>query len=164
MRLNGQSINKGRLEVYKNRTWSPVCSPTWNSTLTDVICHRLGFSVNNSIVNNGFDSLSFLNKVSCSERQSNMSSCEETGPSITGNCNHSKYVDVACKGWLVFSLMFLIEMIIIDLTLLEFITTRPPQSSSQSSSSQSSYLNIFIKVNSYFCILAKYLSEIATLT
>ena len=46
MRLaNGSKFNEGRVEVYHQGVWGPVCLEGWSQSDSSVACRELGFNV-----------------------------------------------------------------------------------------------------------------------
>ena len=42
---NGSKFNEGRVEVYHQGVWGPVCLEGWSQSVSSVACRELGFNV-----------------------------------------------------------------------------------------------------------------------
>ena len=45
---NGLNFNEGRVEVYHQGVWGPVCREGWSQSDSSVACRELGFNVSDS--------------------------------------------------------------------------------------------------------------------
>ena len=103
--MDGTETNtsiSGRVEIFFNGYWSTVCSDGWNRAAARTVCNQLGYKrLTNFYMGQGGvfgrGSGPILEGVQCSSTGTRISACLPDSP-ITGGCDHSVDVGVACAS------------------------------------------------------------------
>ncbi|XP_071095519.1 uncharacterized protein [Haliotis cracherodii] len=98
VRLMGSStVNYGRVEVYRNNQWSPVCDHNFDNTAARVVCRKLGYTDGKSQCCNAVgdvDASTITVTVNgCTGTESDLLSCNLA----FGTCTTGKYATVYCS-------------------------------------------------------------------
>lgn len=92
---------EGRLEMFYNNQWKPVCweESDWSLANTEIICRELGYLPSDDLKLTKFSSEkkeSWPFKLRCHGNESSLSECHMTDHSIM--CNGTDFIGVKCKG------------------------------------------------------------------
>ncbi|XP_038067599.1 deleted in malignant brain tumors 1 protein-like isoform X2 [Patiria miniata] len=78
--LGNSPDSEGRLEMFVDGEWLPVCNPGWDMTGANMVCRQLGFSsaINTNIagVNSNGQGSSIINRVSCTGSEVQLKDCK----------------------------------------------------------------------------------------
>ncbi|KAH3720739.1 hypothetical protein DPMN_063643 [Dreissena polymorpha] len=91
------SRQSGRLEIYHQNYWVPVCFKSWGHEETEVVCKQLGFregAASSEKDETMMDSYSMAN-VTCTGSENRLDACAFDGFKLNG-CTSSEYVSVFC--------------------------------------------------------------------
>ena len=99
IRLQGGTVNEGRLEIFHDGRWGTVCDDYFYASAVTVACRQLGFSGGHRLT----DSLSvspgsgpiWLDDVNCTGSESALGQCPHSGFG-THNCYHFEDVILSC--------------------------------------------------------------------
>jgi hypothetical protein len=103
VQLRGQSsrYGTGRVEIYYNGTWGTICRNLWDVNDARVVCRELGYkNATRAYARYSYSYPSsnvpiWLDKVRCSGKEQNLSSCSHAGWGVH-NCNHYQDAGVEC--------------------------------------------------------------------
>lgn len=99
--LNGSTNDYiGRIEIYYNDKWLPVCDNTWSSDEGTVVCRQIGYpsllnTYPSSMYGPGIDQA--LQGINCIGNENNIEACDVSGIQIVDNTNCNDMI-VSCSG------------------------------------------------------------------
>ena len=97
---------EGRVEVCINNAWGTICRDSFFGPMdAGVLCGQLGgFFTNNSEIIDGEPGSGsiFIERLECTQKDTNVLHCPRYSPLGLVNCNHSLDASIRCKGWLDF--------------------------------------------------------------
>ena len=97
VRLVGNSTIAGRVEIFHQGSWNPICYDGWDTHDAFVACRQLGFSEAASIKSDTTISpLVWLSGVRCQGTESTLGACPHGGWSGR-NCGYG-YAAITCTG------------------------------------------------------------------
>ncbi|XP_028411924.1 deleted in malignant brain tumors 1 protein-like isoform X2 [Dendronephthya gigantea] len=102
LRLQGPSSanGTGRVEVLYNGQWGTICDDNWDMRDAKVACRQLGFPDAHRPLRGGQirpgSGRIFLDEVSCTGTEQNISSCSHSGWGIS-DCSHNEDAGVECS-------------------------------------------------------------------
>ncbi|XP_058262799.1 deleted in malignant brain tumors 1 protein-like isoform X2 [Hemibagrus wyckioides] len=101
IRLIGNNICSGRVEILHDGQWGTVCDDDWDLNDAEVVCRQLGCGkavTAHQIAHFGQGSGPiWLNNVQCSGSESSITECSHSGFGNL-NCNHGEDAGVTCSG------------------------------------------------------------------
>lgn len=96
---NGSKFNEGRVEVYHQGVWGPVCREGWSQSDSSVACRELGLnasvSTGGSPLNGAFTG---LYNVSCQGDEKSIKDCALGAWSSNTTCSSNNSVTLNCSG------------------------------------------------------------------
>ncbi|XP_052266898.1 uncharacterized protein LOC127868846 isoform X3 [Dreissena polymorpha] len=98
---DGPSLTKGRVEVFYNGTWGPVCQDTTSSFVANIICRSAGFRYTYGEVQSTFtySNKTFSNytisRLMCTRYEETITECSSNNW-MTGSCIYSAPLEVEC--------------------------------------------------------------------
>ncbi|HEY1097586.1 MAG TPA: scavenger receptor cysteine-rich domain-containing protein, partial [Myxococcota bacterium] len=100
VRIVGQDIAAGRVEIFFNGEWGTVCDDDFDDEAADVVCRQLGFSSGSSIPQAGLGAGAasqpiWLDEVNCVGNEPRLEQCPHDPIGVT-DCGHSEDVGVSC--------------------------------------------------------------------
>ena len=99
VRVKGNRIGFGRIEILHNGKWGTVCDDHWNLNDAKVVCRQLGFRGAKTALQGGDVPAGtgqiWLDDVVCTGREQFLANCSHTGWGIH-NCIHSEDAGVHC--------------------------------------------------------------------
>ncbi|XP_022096135.1 uncharacterized protein LOC110982186 [Acanthaster planci] len=99
--VDGETENKGRVEVYYQGEWGTVCDDEWDSDDADVVCRQLGYG-QGAVRSGGSDEFGqgtyqiLLDDVECSGNEGRLEDCDSSAWG-SHNCGHGEDVGVVCR-------------------------------------------------------------------
>ncbi|XP_020605209.1 uncharacterized protein LOC110044027 isoform X4 [Orbicella faveolata] len=96
---NGLQFNEGRVEVYHQGVWGPVCHVGWSQSDSSVACRELGF--NESVSTGGSPlsgSFTGLYNVSCQGDEKSIKDCALGAWSNNAMCPNNNAITLNCSG------------------------------------------------------------------
>ncbi|XP_063960668.1 uncharacterized protein LOC129267820 [Lytechinus pictus] len=98
---NGSSDREGRVEVFHNGSWHPICDDTWDELEADIICRMLGFpgavlAKRHSYFGSGNGSI-LLDDLGCFGNETDLLSCTHGGL-YQHNCGSIEHAGVICQN------------------------------------------------------------------
>ncbi|KAI4900607.1 hypothetical protein NFI96_032246, partial [Prochilodus magdalenae] len=97
----GNGSCSGRLEVYHNAEWGPVCNDLWDIRDAQVVCRQLGcgpaLSADGSSVFGAGSGPVWLNRVKCRGNEIHLWDCPHSLKNHT-DCSHRQHAGVTCTG------------------------------------------------------------------
>ncbi|XP_077981071.1 scavenger receptor cysteine-rich domain-containing protein DMBT1-like [Glandiceps talaboti] len=97
---NGESPDRGRVEVLVHGEWGTVCDDTFDDNAALVVCRQLGYSNGRADFHSKYGEGSgriWLDDVSCTGSELSVLSCEHSEYGVN-NCAHYEDVGVTCTG------------------------------------------------------------------
>ncbi|XP_067665055.1 uncharacterized protein [Haliotis asinina] len=95
--MGAATVNYGRVEVYRNKQWSPVCDHNFDNAAARVVCRKLGYADGKAqccnAVGNVDASTITVTVNGCSGSESDLLSCNLA----FGSCSTGKYATVYCS-------------------------------------------------------------------
>lgn len=98
IRLEGGSINEGRVEVMVENMWGTICDEGFTDDSASVVCRMLGFQSGVAVFGGTFGEgtgFVFMKDVTCTGNERDIFSCPHDGISCHP-CKHSRDVGVKC--------------------------------------------------------------------
>ena len=94
----GLSGHRGKLEIYHENAWRPVCFDGWDRPETNVACKQLGYheGAATAVTDDSLADDQWLTKVTCSESDKRLDLCSNGG-FVHGGCSGSNYVSIICS-------------------------------------------------------------------
>ncbi|WAR09862.1 NETR-like protein [Mya arenaria] len=88
----------GKLEIYHQNSWVPVCHDSWSQEETIVVCKQLGFveGASRPVQDNSITTSDWMMNVTCSGHEYRLDACSYSGFVYNG-CSSSKYVYIVCS-------------------------------------------------------------------
>ncbi|XP_072037032.1 uncharacterized protein [Amphiura filiformis] len=98
--FGGHSYNSGRVEMFRNGGWTPLCDTSWGDKEAAVVCRQLGFPIDGAKAMKGtrfglYQEIGFHNDVSCTGAESTIQQCAQAERG-EDNCNQSQMAGVIC--------------------------------------------------------------------
>ena len=96
--VEGSNTREGRLEIYYNKRWRPVCSNYFANTEAKVVCAMLGYGYAGHISGNTYSVGSmymyswYLSHIQCTGTELNITHCRHAGWYV----RYCKYVFISC--------------------------------------------------------------------
>ncbi len=122
-----------------NNAWGTICGDSFFSTIdAGVVCGQLGgYFTNNSEIIDGVSGSGpiFLERLECSQEDTNVLDCPRFSPLGLVSCDHSLDVSVRCAGRshhtltfaqcsnLVLYMQTLMNVVVVNIIVLRFVTT-----------------------------------------
>ena len=101
IRLNGSTNDYvGRIEIYFDDKWLPVCDNTWNSDEGTVVCRQIGYPFLLNIYPSSMSSPNIdqaLQGIDCIGSENNIDACDVSGVQVVNNTNCNDMM-VICSG------------------------------------------------------------------
>ncbi|XP_072035889.1 scavenger receptor cysteine-rich domain superfamily protein-like [Amphiura filiformis] len=100
--FGGHYSNEGRVEMFHNGGWTPLCDASWGDKEAVVVCRQLGFPIDGAEAQRGTGfgidrETSLRNDVSCKGTESTLQQCAHT-EWVEHNCNQSQMAGVICAN------------------------------------------------------------------
>ncbi|PFX16283.1 Neurotrypsin [Stylophora pistillata] len=96
--VNGSTFNEGRVEVYHQELWQPVCSEGWSQSDSSVACRELGFKNGSTEDTPLFGMFAGLSNVTCKGDETSIKNCSLGESSNNATCPSNSTVTVKCAG------------------------------------------------------------------
>ena len=96
--VDGESDNRGRVEIFVQGRWGTVCDNFWSRADAEVVCRQLGYPGAQEAVSRfgGGEGPIHLDNLQCDGREANLLECQSAG--IGGhNCDHDEDAGVICR-------------------------------------------------------------------
>ena len=102
LRLTSEDENEtqrhtGKLEIFHDNRWSPVCAKGWGRNETSVVCRQLGFHEGSStaVKDDSLVSIYWMKNVTCKGNENRLDACAFDG-FIFDACPDFKHVSLIC--------------------------------------------------------------------
>ena len=98
--VGGDSVSRGRVEVYHSGEWGTVCDDDWDLTDAHVVCRQLGYSGAISAYRHAFFGRGrgpiHYDNVACNGSETCLADCSHLGIGVE-DCDHNEDAGVACN-------------------------------------------------------------------
>ncbi|KAL1277516.1 hypothetical protein QQF64_024189 [Cirrhinus molitorella] len=101
LRLVGDVLSSGRVEIYHDGQWGTICDDGWELAEAQVVCRQLGFPGAISATPGGQygegSGTIWLDDMNCKGSESSLSECSFKGWGVT-DCTHKEDAGVVCES------------------------------------------------------------------
>ncbi|XP_068722638.1 deleted in malignant brain tumors 1 protein-like [Montipora capricornis] len=98
---NGRGFKDGRVEIYHQEEWGPVCREGWNKADSIVACRELGFKKAITVGDEGLPisgPFSGLHNVTCRGNETSIKNCSISAWSNITSCASNVSATITCSG------------------------------------------------------------------
>lgn len=100
VRVQGESPEKGKVEILINGKWGPVCANGWDTLDAIVVCREKKLGNNGTAIRVSYNQteMVWLSGISCTGNESQLSFCSHNGIGVVNIDNCTFVAGVECFG------------------------------------------------------------------